>query len=115
MRADRPRWTNAPLPNPAVAESHTNPVKDSCQPISSCPIQGDFHFFRTPSGVCQGLAQVIGFKIRIGLQYFLLGAAGRTEQEILKAYPYLEPDDLREALAYAAWRAEEVEIPLNRA
>ena len=41
-----------------------------------------------------------------------LFAAGRSEQEILQAYPYLEPDDLRAALAYAAWRAEERELPL---
>ena len=31
------------------------------------------------------------------------------------AYPYLEPDDISEALAYAAWRAEEVELPLRSA
>jgi uncharacterized protein (DUF433 family) len=41
-----------------------------------------------------------------------LFAAGRSEQEILGAYPYLEPDDLRAALTYAAWRAEERELPL---
>ena len=44
----------------------------------------------------------------------LLGllAAGETRESILKAYPYLEADDIREALAYAAWRAEEQEVPL---
>jgi uncharacterized protein (DUF433 family) len=41
-----------------------------------------------------------------------LFAAGRSEQEILQAYPYLETDDLRAALTYAAWRAEERELPL---
>ena len=39
-------------------------------------------------------------------------AAGRTEAEILEAYPYLESDDIRAALSYAAWRTEEVELPL---
>ena len=39
-------------------------------------------------------------------------AAGRTEAEILAAYPYLEAEDLREALAYAAWRVEETEVLL---
>jgi uncharacterized protein (DUF433 family) len=39
-------------------------------------------------------------------------AAGRTQEEILQAYPYLESEDLRAALAYAAWRAEERELPL---
>jgi uncharacterized protein (DUF433 family) len=39
-------------------------------------------------------------------------AAGQTFDEILKLYPYLEEEDIREALSYAAWRAEEVELPL---
>jgi uncharacterized protein (DUF433 family) len=39
-------------------------------------------------------------------------ASGHTHEEVLEAYPYLEEDDLREALAYAAWRAEESEAPL---
>jgi len=44
-----------------------------------------------------------------------LMAAGHTHAEILEAYPYLEEADLREALAYAAWRAEEVDLPLGSA
>jgi uncharacterized protein (DUF433 family) len=39
-------------------------------------------------------------------------ASGQTIKEVLDAYPYLEQDDIYEALSYAAWRAEEVEIPL---
>lgn len=64
--------------------------------------------------VMGGKPCIRGLRVTVGTLVGLL-ATGRTEQEILKAYPYLEPDDLREALAYAAWRAEEVEIPLNRA
>jgi len=41
-----------------------------------------------------------------------LMASERTIPEILKAYPYLEEADVYEALSYAAWRAEEVEVPL---
>ena len=44
-----------------------------------------------------------------------LMAAGHSHAEILEAYPYLEEDVLREALAYAAWRAEEVDLPLGSA
>jgi uncharacterized protein (DUF433 family) len=44
-----------------------------------------------------------------------LVAAGHTFAEILAAYPYLEEDDIRQALSYAAWRAEEVEVPLPAA
>jgi len=43
-----------------------------------------------------------------------LVAAGRTRDEILREYPYLEADDIAEALFYAAWRAEEVEVPLRQ-
>ena len=39
-------------------------------------------------------------------------AAGRSREEILKAYPNLEEEDIREALQYAAWRVEELEVPL---
>jgi uncharacterized protein (DUF433 family) len=41
-------------------------------------------------------------------------AAGRTRDEILREYPYLEAEDIAEALSYAAWRAAEVEVPLGR-
>ena len=33
--------------------------------------------------------------------------------EFIKFYPYLEPDGIDEALAYAAWRAAEIDVPLN--
>lgn len=53
-----------------------------------------------------------GMRVTVGMILGLL-AAGRTEEEILKAYPHLEPEDLREALAYAAWRVEEADVPLT--
>ena len=28
-------------------------------------------------------------------------------------HPYLEPDDISEALAYAAWRSDEFEVPIS--
>jgi uncharacterized protein (DUF433 family) len=36
-------------------------------------------------------------------------------EEILKAYPYLEKEDIMAALSYAAWRSEEVEVALMSA
>ena len=39
-------------------------------------------------------------------------AAGRSREEILQAYPYLEKEDIEQCLAYAAWRLEEREVPL---
>ncbi|MEX1028035.1 MAG: DUF433 domain-containing protein [Candidatus Paceibacterota bacterium] len=37
---------------------------------------------------------------------------GRSRDEILKAYPYLEAEDIDQCLAYAAWRMEERDLPL---
>ena len=53
-----------------------------------------------------------GMRVTVGAIVGLL-AAGRSEDEILAAYPYLERDDIREALSYAAWRVEEIEVPLS--
>jgi uncharacterized protein (DUF433 family) len=44
-------------------------------------------------------------------------AAGVGEDEILKAYPSLEPEDIRAALAYAAELTREghIELPKRKA
>lgn len=52
-----------------------------------------------------------GMRVTVGMVVGLI-AAGRTRDEILQAYPYLEAADLDQALAYAAWRLEEREQPL---
>ena len=44
-------------------------------------------------------------RVTVGTIVGLL-AAGRSADEIWKAYPYLEREDIQEALAYAAWRVE---------
>lgn len=44
-----------------------------------------------------------------------LVAADYSSARIVEAYPYLEEDDIRQALAYAAWRVEEIEIALPAA
>ena len=38
-------------------------------------------------------------------------ASGRTIAEVLAAYPFLEEEDIRQALQYAAWRVQEIEVP----
>jgi uncharacterized protein (DUF433 family) len=53
-----------------------------------------------------------GMRVTVGAIVGLI-ASGHSTAEILAAYPYLEEEDLREALAYAAWRAEESEAPLE--
>ncbi len=61
--------------------------------------------------VMGGKPCIRGLRVTVGTIVGLL-AAGRTEADILHAYPYLEAGDLRAALAYAAWRSEEKEIPI---
>ena len=52
-----------------------------------------------------------GMRVTVGM---IVGqiAAGHTVEAILAGYPYLERQDISEALRYAAWRAEEREILL---
>jgi uncharacterized protein (DUF433 family) len=53
-----------------------------------------------------------GLRVTVGTVVGLV-AAGRTIDDILAAYPYLGADDVRAALAWAAWRAGEIEVPLR--
>ncbi|MBN3892796.1 MAG: DUF433 domain-containing protein [Nostoc sp. JL31] len=55
-----------------------------------------------------------GMRVTVGTIVGLM-AAGHTPEDILKAYSYLEREDIYEALAYAAWRVEEIEVPLASA
>jgi uncharacterized protein (DUF433 family) len=61
--------------------------------------------------VMNGKPCIRGLRVTVGTVVGLL-ASGRSRAEVLKAYPYLEPEDINEALAYAAWRSEEQEVPL---
>jgi len=55
-----------------------------------------------------------GLRVTVGTVVGLV-ATGYSTAEILQAYPYLEAADIQEALAYAAWRAEELELPFVQA
>ena len=55
-----------------------------------------------------------GLRVTVGTIVGLV-AAGHFRQEILQLYPYLEEDDIAQAMAYAAWRADEMEAPLQPA
>ena len=60
--------------------------------------------------VMGGRPCIRGLRVTVGLV-----ATGHAHAEILKLYPYLEEEDINQALKYAAWRAEEVELPLQPA
>ena len=61
--------------------------------------------------VMGGKPTIRGRRVTVGMIVGLV-AAGHDNKEILKSYPYLEAEDIREALTYAAWRVEEIELPL---
>ncbi len=52
-----------------------------------------------------------GTRVTVGTVVGLI-AAGHSIEEVLEAYPYLTREDVQEALSYAAWRSEEVELDL---
>ena len=55
-----------------------------------------------------------GLRVTVGTIVGLV-ASGHEQQDILKLYPYLEEEDVTQALKYAAWRTEEIELPLQPA
>ncbi|MEM6521046.1 MAG: DUF433 domain-containing protein [Cyanobacteria bacterium P01_C01_bin.70] len=64
--------------------------------------------------VMGGKPCIRGLRVTVGTIVGLL-ASGHSTDEILSAYPYLEAEDIYEALSYAAWRADEIEVPLASA
>ncbi len=64
--------------------------------------------------VMGGRPCIRGMRVTVGM---IVGyvAEGRSVQEILGLFPYLESADVSQAIAYAAWRSDEIEIPLKTA
>ncbi|MDR9402587.1 MAG: DUF433 domain-containing protein [Halothece sp. Uz-M2-17] len=63
--------------------------------------------------VMGGKPCIRGLRVTVGTIVGLM-ASGQSIADILQAYPYLEEADIYEALTYAAWRAEEIEVPLQK-
>ncbi len=57
--------------------------------------------------VMGGKPCIRGIRVTVGMI-----ASGHSRETILTLYPYLEREDIDEALSYAAWRAEEIDVPL---
>jgi len=64
--------------------------------------------------VMNGKPCIRGMRVTVGTVVGLL-AEGHSSAEILQLYPYLEAEDIQQALAYAAWRSEEREVELKPA
>ncbi|MBL7177695.1 MAG: DUF433 domain-containing protein [Desulfobacteraceae bacterium] len=54
-----------------------------------------------------GRACIRGIRVTVSFVVNLV-ANGMSIEEIIEAYPYLEQDDIRQALQYAAWLAEDI-------
>jgi uncharacterized protein (DUF433 family) len=61
--------------------------------------------------VVGGKPCIRGLRVTVGMIVAQIGA-GRTVDDLLADYPYLEREDILEALRYAAWRAQEREVDL---
>ena len=54
---------------------------------------------------------VKGTRITVGTIVGLI-ASGYSNDKIIELYPVIKEEDIKQALSYAAWRSEEIEVPL---
>ena len=64
--------------------------------------------------VMGGRPCIRGMRVTVGMIVGQIGA-GRNIGDLLEDYPYLEAEDIQQALLYAAWRSEEREISFENA
>ena len=74
----------------------------------------DFLRITQDPAVMGGKPCIRGQRVTVGMIVGQIGA-GRTIDQLLGDYPYLERADILDALRYAAWRAQEREVDLARA
>jgi uncharacterized protein (DUF433 family) len=74
----------------------------------------DFTRITQNPAVMGGKPCIRGLRVTVGVIVGQIGA-GRTVEQVLADYPYLEREDVLEALRYAAWRAQEREVDLTSA
>ncbi|HEY7215669.1 MAG TPA: DUF433 domain-containing protein [Thermoanaerobaculia bacterium] len=61
--------------------------------------------------VCLGQPTIRGMRITVSFVLKML-ANGHSVQEILEFYPFLEEEDIRQALQYAAWLASDQQVKI---
>ena len=64
--------------------------------------------------VMGGKACIRGMRVTVGMIVSQIGS-GQSVDEVLADFPYLEREDVMQALRYAAWRADEREVQLAKA
>lgn len=100
-------------------ESKIEEAKHICQTISValCDLGGEkrmkFERITVDPNVCTGKPCIRGLRFPVSRLLGLL-ASGETKETILKAFPYLQAEDIEEALRYAAYLAEEETVEFSR-
>jgi uncharacterized protein (DUF433 family) len=74
----------------------------------------DFDRITLNPAVMGGKPCIRGLRVTVGMIVGQIGA-GHTIDELLADYPYLEREDILQALRYAAWRMREQEVLLASA
>jgi len=74
----------------------------------------NFDRIKFDPNIMGGKPTIRGMRVTVGAIVGLI-ASGYSEGKILEMYPYLEKSDITQALQYAAWRADELEQPLDPA
>jgi uncharacterized protein (DUF433 family) len=77
-------------------------------------LMGQFDRITQQPDVMGGKACIRGMRVTVGMIVGQIGA-GHSIDKILSDYPYLEREDIMQALRYAAWRSEEREVELSGA
>ena len=65
----------------------------------------------TDPAVMGGKSCIRGQRVTVSMLIGLI-ASGKTTPQILSLYPYLEAEDITQALRYATWLVKETELPL---
>ncbi|MFZ5834370.1 MAG: DUF433 domain-containing protein [Pseudomonadota bacterium] len=73
---------------------------------------GPFDRITQQPEIMGGKACIRGLRVTVGMIVGQIGA-GHSFEEILADYPYLDREDILQALRYAAWRSEEREVTLS--
>lgn len=76
------------------------------------PVGTDFDRITHDPKVMGGKPTIRGMRVTVGTVVGLIGA-GRSIEQVLADYPYLEREDVLQALRYAAWRVEDTELSLS--
>ena len=72
----------------------------------------NFDRIKFDPNIMGGKPTIRGMRVTVGAIVGLV-ASGYSVKKILKMYPYLEKGDIKQALQYAAWRADELEQPID--